>query len=70
MFSMVDQPGIGTLLTPGSPFNFSAFERQSPEPAPVLGSHTDEILSDIIGLSGTEISRLHDAGVVAGPRAS
>lgn len=70
MFSMVDQPGIGTLLSPGSPLDFSAFERQPPAPAPVLGSHTDEILSDIIGLSGTEISRLHDTGVVAGPRAS
>lgn len=70
MFSMVDQPGIGAMLSPGTPFDFSAFPRVPPAPAPVLGSHTDEILSEVVGLSGTEISRLHDAGVVAGPRKS
>lgn len=70
MFSMVDQPGIGAMLSPGTPFDFSAFPRMPPTPAPVLGSHTDEILSEVVGLSGTEISRLHDAGVVAGPRES
>lgn len=68
MFSMVEQPGIGEYLTPGSPFEFSAFERQPPQCAPVLGQHTDEILSDILGLSDAEISRLHEQKVVAGPR--
>ncbi len=68
MFSLLEQPGIGSYLTPGSPFEFSAFERQPPNPAPVLGEHTDEILSDLLGLSDAEISRLHEQKVVAGPR--
>ncbi len=68
MFSLLEQPGIGSYLTPGSPFEFSAFARQPPNPAPVLGEHTDEILSDLLGLSDTEISRLHGQKVVAGPR--
>jgi 2-methylfumaryl-CoA isomerase len=36
-------------------------------PAPVLGQHTDEILGDTLGLSESEIGKLHDSGVVAGP---
>lgn len=68
MFSMIEQPGIGNYLTPGSPFEFSAFERQPPQRAAVLGEHTDEILSGILGLSDAEISRLHEQKVVAGPR--
>ncbi len=68
MFSRIEQPGIGEYLTPGSPFEFSAFERQAPQCAPVLGQHTDEILSGILGLSDAEISRLHEQKVVAGPR--
>ena len=68
MFSRIEQPGIGEYLAPGSPFEFSEFERQPPQCAPVLGQHTDEILSGILGLSDAEISRLHEQKVVAGPR--
>ena len=68
MFEMVEQPGIGTYLTPGTPFESSVFDREAPVRASVLGEHTDEILEGIIGLSTAEIAALHDAGVVAGPR--
>jgi len=67
MFAEVDQPGVGTYLTPGSPLAFSAAERLPPAPAPLLGQHTDEILAGVLGLSATEIGRLHDDGVVTGP---
>jgi len=68
LFSMLEQPGIGDYLVPGTPFEFSEFERAEPKRASVLGEHTDEILSDIIGMSDTEISKLHDDNIVAGPR--
>jgi 2-methylfumaryl-CoA isomerase len=68
MFSEVEQPGIGQYPVPGTPFEFSEFQRCPPERAPVLGEHTDEILSGILGLSDSEISRLHSDRVVAGPR--
>ena len=68
MFDLVEQPGIGEYLMPGSPFEFSQFERSAPVPAPTLGEHTDEILSDLLGMSEVEISKLHDDKVVAGPR--
>ncbi len=67
LFSILDQPGIGQYLVPGSPFSFSALERQTPTRAPLLGENTDEILSGILGMSDSEIAKLHDAKVVAGP---
>jgi 2-methylfumaryl-CoA isomerase len=67
MFSMVEQPGIGSYLVPGVPLEFSAFGREAPRRASILGEHTDEILAGI-GLSDTEISTLHADHNVAGQR--
>jgi 2-methylfumaryl-CoA isomerase len=67
MFDEVSQPGIGSYLMPGSPLSFSEVERLPVRRAPLLGEHTDEVLANVLGLSETEIGRLHDEGVVAGP---
>jgi 2-methylfumaryl-CoA isomerase len=67
MFEMLEQPGIGRMLTPRSPLDFSRVPRLPARPAPRLGEHTDEILLDLLGLSAGEVGALHDAGVVAGP---
>lgn len=69
MFDEVDQPGIGSYLMAGSPLLFSQHGRLPATRAPTLGEHTDEILGDLLGLSETEIGRLHDEGVVAGATA-
>ena len=65
MFRRLEQPGIGTYLMPGLPTSFSDSPREVRR-APLLGEHTDEILSGLLGLSDAEIGRLHDAKVVAG----
>ncbi|MEO8667154.1 MAG: CoA transferase [Bauldia sp.] len=65
MFAEILQPGIGTVLTPASPLEFSAAPRLPPRPAPLLGANTDEILAEVLGLPAAEIGRLHDKGVVA-----
>ncbi len=65
MFEEIDQPGIGTYLMAGSPLHFSESGRLPVRRAPALGEHTDEILSESLGLSDTEIGRLHDREVVA-----
>lgn len=70
MFDQVEQPGIGTYLMAGSPLDFSGHEREPAVRAPVLGEHTDEILAEVLSLSATEIGRLHDDGIVAGPSGS
>ena len=68
MFELLEQPGIGRYLMPGLPIEFGAFAREAPRAAPILGEHTDEILAEVVGLGSAEIGRLHDEGVVAGPR--
>jgi 2-methylfumaryl-CoA isomerase len=67
MFSMVDDPGIGSYLAPGSPFDFGAAAYSPVKRAPVLGENTDEILLEVLGLSESEVGRLHDEGIVSGP---
>lgn len=70
VFKDIDQPGVGKVRVGGSPLSFSAFLRRPPQPAPRLGQHTVEILSDELGLSSAEIGRLFDQGLVAGPAAA
>ncbi|MEI7769231.1 MAG: 2-methylfumaryl-CoA isomerase [Chloroflexales bacterium] len=65
LFSTLEQPEIGSYLTPASPLDFSAVARLPALPAPRLGQHTDEILHEL-GLSAGEIARLYDDGIVAG----
>ncbi|HYC63850.1 MAG TPA: CoA transferase, partial [Reyranellaceae bacterium] len=67
MFTVLDQPGIGKYPVAASPVQFGAVAREKPRPAPLLGQHTDEILSGILGMSGAEIGKLHDDKIVAGP---
>jgi 2-methylfumaryl-CoA isomerase len=67
MFEDVEQPGIGTYRMPASPLVFSGVDRLPPERAPLLGEHTDEVLTDVLGLGDAEIGDLHERGVVAGP---
>ncbi|MBT5140058.1 MAG: 2-methylfumaryl-CoA isomerase [Acidimicrobiaceae bacterium] len=65
LFRDVEQPGIGTYLTPGSPVAFGGMLPVEPTCAPRLGEHTEQILSETLGLSAVEIGFLHDDGVVA-----
>ena len=66
LFEQVEQPGIGAYLMPQNPLGFTAADRGPVRPAPRLGQHTDEILTEILGLSSGEIDRYHDAGIIAG----
>jgi 2-methylfumaryl-CoA isomerase len=64
MIHLIDQPGIGAHLAPGLPVEMNG-AAPPPEPAPLLGEHTDALL-DRLGLSGSEIADLHRRGVVRG----
>ena len=66
IFSRIEQPDIGTYPVAGPPMSFSEIERTPPAPAPRVGQHTDEILSDLLNLDSSSIAKLHDDGVVAG----
>jgi 2-methylfumaryl-CoA isomerase len=64
MFQRIEQPGVGKVLAPGIPLDFGARERSAPAPAPLLGQHTEQVLTELLGLPGTEFGRLHDRGIV------
>ncbi|HZC14329.1 MAG TPA: CoA transferase [Thermoleophilaceae bacterium] len=64
IWERVEHPEVGTYRMPGSPLNFSDVERVPVRRAPLLGEHTEAILSELAGLSTREIGRLHDAGIV------
>jgi len=67
LFASVAHPSGETYLTPGFAGTLMSEARRSPPTAPALGMHTDEVLADVLGLSASEIGRLRDAGLVAGP---
>lgn len=67
MFSIINQPGIGSYLSPKSPLNFRSILQSEPLVAPLLGEHTEEILGDILHLSENEIGKLNDKKIVQGP---
>ena len=64
MFSTVNQPGIGSYLTPGSPISFQSVGREPPIPAPILGKNTDEVFEEILGLSPAEVGSLRKRGII------
>jgi len=66
LLSEVEHPSGRRYLTPGAAATLPADTRRNATPAPALGRDTDEVLSEVLGLSSTEIARLHDAGLAAG----
>lgn len=66
LFGEVDHASGHRYVTPGAAASFMGSERGSPPRAPKLGQHTDEVLASVLGMSGAEIGRLHDKGLVAG----
>jgi 2-methylfumaryl-CoA isomerase len=67
VFERITTPGIGSHLAAGATVRAAHIPRQPAPPAPLLGTHTDEVLHEVLGLDSGAIGRLHDAGVVAGP---
>lgn len=65
LFEAVEHPGVGSYPMPGSPLRFAGEEPVAVRRAPLLGEHTEEILSEVLGLSQSEVGRLHDGGVVS-----
>ena len=56
---------LGAIPIVNRPIRFTDAEQPVPEAPPVLGQHTDTILSDVLDLSPERIAALKAAGVVA-----
>jgi 2-methylfumaryl-CoA isomerase len=67
LFAQLEQQGVGNWLVPGLPLNFSGVERAPAKPAPQLGEHTEEVLSQLLGLGSAELGRMFDRGLIGAP---
>lgn len=66
VFERILTPGVGEHLAAGATTRIGGECRRPVRPAPLLGADTDAVLHEVLGLSGHEIGRLHDAAIVAG----
>jgi crotonobetainyl-CoA:carnitine CoA-transferase CaiB-like acyl-CoA transferase len=64
MVQTVEHPVAGPLSLIGVPFRFSQTAGDIRRPPPMLGEHTDQVLSDALGLSAEDIQRLRASRVV------
>ena len=58
IFSLQNQPGIGTTPNIASPIRFQFSRNLEPEIAPYFGQHTEEVLKEILNLSPEELDDL------------
>ncbi len=65
MFTDLEHPSGHRYPAPGPAATFSGAQRAAGVRAPHLGEHTDEVLAQVLSLSGAQIGALHDAGIVA-----
>jgi 2-methylfumaryl-CoA isomerase len=64
MWELVEHPGVGTYRMPGTPLEFSKVQRLPVRRAPILGEHTEQVLSDLLGLTTSEIGALERDRIV------
>ena len=62
-FAVVDHPVAGSLTYPGRPFMMEASPWSIRQPAPLLGQHTEEVLTEL-GMSENEIEALRRGNVI------
>ncbi|MDQ1397339.1 MAG: hypothetical protein QOG64_2598 [Acidimicrobiaceae bacterium] len=63
MFAEIDHPAIGRFETLAAPFSMSSSEVSVRGPAPEIGQHTAEVLTEL-GVDAATVAALSEAGVV------
>ena len=64
MIAEVEHDTTGTVQVPGIPIKLSETPGQIDAPAPNLGEHTSEVLTDLLKLGAEEVNQLKQDGVV------
>ncbi len=64
LIERLEHPVVGAKSHVGVPWISHEGPNGVPRPAPMLGADTDQVLSDVLGLSADEISALRDAGAL------
>jgi len=65
MVTQWQHPLAGDLNLVSSPIKLSATPVRTDHPPPLLGQHTHEVLSGVLGLSAAQIEQLQQQGVIA-----
>jgi len=64
MIAEFDHPVAGNLRTANNPISYSTADCKSHRPAPVLGQHTEHVLTSLLGYTQTDIDALRADGVI------
>lgn len=64
MFVEIEHPKAGKLKLTGSHIKLSQTQTSLRTPSPLLGQHTEEVLSDLLGLTTDQLAKLAQEGVV------
>jgi crotonobetainyl-CoA:carnitine CoA-transferase CaiB-like acyl-CoA transferase len=64
MIREVEHPVEGKVRVPGSPIRLSDSPLEELNAAPILGQHTDEVLSDMLGFTEDRLERLRSNNVI------
>lgn len=67
-WQVIDRAYVGPKPHPGMPYLMNGQRGAIRSPAPLLGEHTEHVLSEVLGLGAAEIETLLASGVVARPR--
>lgn len=70
MFPELEHPTAGRHRVTGSPIKFSMTPGGPGQPAPLLGQHTHQVLSTLLGLDADALDRLESSGTIFGPALS
>ncbi|HVN89689.1 MAG TPA: CoA transferase [Candidatus Binataceae bacterium] len=62
--SDVEHPERGPSKRVGFPIHINGEQPPTPAAAPILGQHTEEVLTDLLGLSWEEVSSLRERGTI------
>jgi len=65
MVAEVEHPTCGPMKLVNTPVKYSHSEPSIRTPPPTLGQHTDEVLTEVLGMSSADIQSLKKDGVVA-----
>lgn len=66
-FETIEHPTAGTFETVGAPFRMPLNDEVGVRgPAPEAGQHTNNILTEVLGLSAAEVTDLAERGIVSG----
>lgn len=64
MISDIPHKRLGKWRVANTPFNIIGVDSGPQGPSPDLGEHTEEVLKDMLGLTGSRISELRSRGVI------